>query len=175
MTSSVKESGSIVIQVSPRQAEIITSSLASKNIQLMQDPFNRAICKEIRLLYDSLNEKLPGSNKNADCSLMEATEVVMLKPEIPPRPIGFRKKIVDFFYPPFSTSDFESARTRCGYGHIITDMEDFDKREYPSKVYGKVLVNRLAVVVGWDSRGKCYSNGIFNHSKYDLIHPNKKK
>ena len=79
----------------------------------------------------------------------------------------------EFWKPKFTTSEFESAKTRSGQVHEITQIVPGKVAGNPIKVYGKITGSaKQKVDVSWNEFGECwtyYPNARCR--KWDLIHP----
>ena len=167
MNYKIDQEGNIILMPTYHEVEAVETALCSKYLCLKQLQVSEKKCDEIISLRLSLNDALVESNK-IKINLVTKPKEVAIK-FFPKR--GLWSRIVNFFDPPFTTGDFETADSLSGE---LVHLESMDylpgKSLYPYNVGGALMYERQWLRCCWDAHGNCNCPQLGKKAgRYDLI------
>ncbi|MEI7503358.1 MAG: hypothetical protein WCI31_06185 [Prolixibacteraceae bacterium] len=161
MNYEVDQEGTIAVPLSVNQAYYIKKLLLSKHTQLRKESAPAADCDEIFTILVAVdNAVISGmKQKQSPPSKPKLVSVYGSKQRVPKR--GFLQSLRNFFDPPFSVMDFDSAVTLSGQKHYIIQM-DFSEagRSHPYNVTGEIFFLGAYYKARWNSHGYCECNDL---------------
>ena len=156
MNYEVDQEGTIAVPLSVNQALFIKKLLVSNHFQSRKERAPDAYFNEVIPIMVAVDDAINSGKKAKTNPGVPVKKIQVYCSKKTSAKHGFWESVRNFFDPPYTISDFETAFTLSGQKHFIINM-DFSESErlHPYNVAGQIFFLGAWYNARWNSHGYC--------------------